>query len=138
MQSSVGYLNGYTELWGTPGLKPMTAYNLNGSYILKQKYIFNLFFMHTSDYFVQAPYQSTERLALIYKNTNWNYMQLWGVNLILPFKAGNWLDSRLTMTGMQMLNVAITSLTFPLTGENGSSVVRWTTRLKSIKTSLSS
>ena len=102
MQSSVGYLNGYTELWGTPGLKPMTAYNLNGSYILKQKYIFNLFFMHTSDYFVQAPYQSTERLALIYKNTNWNYMQLWGVNLILPFKAGNWLDSRLTMTGMQM------------------------------------
>lgn len=44
MQSSVGYLNGYTELWGTPGLKPMTAYNLNGSYILKQKYIFNLFF----------------------------------------------------------------------------------------------
>ena len=58
--------------------------------------------MHTSDYFVQAPYQSTERLALIYKNTNWNYMQLWGVNLILPFKAGNWLDSRLTMTGMQM------------------------------------
>ena len=75
MQSSVSYLNGYTELWGTPGLKPMTAYNLNGSYILKQKYIFNLFFMHTSDYFVQAPYQSTERLALIYKNTNWNYVR---------------------------------------------------------------
>ena len=45
MQSSVSYLNGYTELWGTPGLKPMTNYNLNGSYILKQKYIFNLFFM---------------------------------------------------------------------------------------------
>lgn len=38
MQSSVSYLNGYTELWGTPGLKPMTNYNLNGSYILKQSY----------------------------------------------------------------------------------------------------
>ncbi|WP_455584391.1 TonB-dependent receptor domain-containing protein [Bacteroides sp.] len=102
MQSSVTYLNGYTELLGTPGLKPMTTYNLNGSYILKQKYIFNLFFMHTSDYFIQAPYQSTERLVLIYKNMNWNYMQLWGANIILPFKAGSWLDSRVTLTGMQM------------------------------------
>ena len=102
MQSSVSYLNGYTELWGTPGLKPMTNYNLNGSYILKQKYIFNLFFMHTPDYFIQTPSQSTDRLALIYKNTNWNYMQLWGANIILPFKTGNWLDSRLTVAGMQM------------------------------------
>ena len=102
MQSSVSYLNGYTELWGTPGLKPMTNYNLNGSYILKQKYIFNLFFMHTPDYFIQTPYQSTDRLVLIYKNTNWNYMQLWGANIILPFKTGNWLDSRLTVAGMQM------------------------------------
>lgn len=102
MQSSVSYLNGYTELWGTPGLKPMTSYNLNGSYILKQKYIFNLFFTHALDYFAQTPYQSTERLALIYKNTNWNYMQSWGANVIIPFKVGSWLDSRLTLTGMQV------------------------------------
>lgn len=102
MQSSVSYLNGYTELWGTPGLKPMTSYNLNGSYILKQKYIFNLFFMQALDYFAQTPYQSTERLALIYKNTNWNYMQSWGVNVIVPFTVGRWLDSRLTLTGMQV------------------------------------
>lgn len=102
MQSSVSYLNGYTELWGTPGLKPMTTYNLSGSYILRQKYIFNLFFTHTSDYFTQAAYQSTDRLALIYKNTNWNYMRLWGATLLLPFKAGNWLDSRVTLVGMQM------------------------------------
>lgn len=102
MQSSVSYLNGYTELWGTPGLKPMTTYSLNGSYILKQKYIFSLFFTHSPDYFIQTAYQSTERLALIYKNTNWNYMRLWGANVILPFKAGSWLESRLTLTGMQM------------------------------------
>lgn len=102
MQSSVSYLNGYTELWGTTGLKPMTNYNLNGSYIWNQKYIFNLFFTHTSNYFTQAAYQSTDRLALIYKNTNWNYMQIWGANIILPFKVGNWLDSRLTLVGMQM------------------------------------
>ena len=102
MQSSVSYLNGYTELWGTPSLKPMTNYNLNGSYIFMKKYIFSLFFTHTSDYFTQAAYQSTDRLALIYKNTNWNYMQVWGANIIFPFKAGNWLDSRFTLVGMQM------------------------------------
>lgn len=102
MQSAVSYIDGYTELWGTPGLRPMTSYNLNGNYILKQKYNFGLFFIHTADYFVQAAYQSTDRLVLIYKTMNWDYMQLWGVNAVLPFKTGSWLDSRLTLTGMQM------------------------------------
>lgn len=101
MQSSVTYLNGYSELQGTPGLRPMTNYNLNGTYILKQKYIFGLFYTHTSDYFAQSPYQDTDRLALIYKNTNWNYMRMIGANLILLFSMGNWYDARLTLAGMQ-------------------------------------
>lgn len=101
MQSSVTYLNGYSELQGTPGLRPMTNYNLNGTYILKQKYIFGLFYTHTSDYFAQSPYQDTDRLALIYKNTNWNYMRMIGANLILPFSIRNWYDARLTLAGMQ-------------------------------------
>ena len=101
MQSSVTYLNGYSELQGTPGLRPMTNYNLNGTYILKQKYIFGLFYTHTSDYFAQSPYQATDRLALIYKNTNWNYMRMIGANVILPFSIGNWYDARLTLVGMQ-------------------------------------
>lgn len=101
MQSSVTYLNGYSELQGTPGLRPMTNYNLNGTYILKQKYIFGLFYMHTSDYFAQTPYQATDRLALIYKNTNWNYMRMIGANVILPFSIENWYDARLTLVGMQ-------------------------------------
>lgn len=88
MQSSVTYLNGYSEIQGTPGLRPMTTYSLNGNYILKQKYIFGLFYKHTSDYFAQAPYQATDRLALIYKNTNWNYMRMIGANVILPFSLG--------------------------------------------------
>lgn len=101
MQSSVTYLNGYSELQGTPGLRPMTNYNVNGTYILKQKYILGIFYMYTSDYFAQSPYQSTERLALIYKNTNWNFMRMLGFNIILPFSAGNWYDARLTLVGMQ-------------------------------------
>lgn len=100
MQSSVTYLNGYSEIQGTPGLRPMTNYNLNGNYILKQKYIFGLFYKHTTDYFAQSPYQANDRLALIYKNTNWNYMRMTGANIILPFSAGNWYDARLTLVGM--------------------------------------
>ena len=79
----------------------MTNYNLNGTYILKQKYIFGLFYTHTSDYFAQTPYQATGRLALIYKNTNWNYMRMIGANVILPLSMGNWYDARLTLVGMQ-------------------------------------
>ena len=79
----------------------MTNYNLNGTYILKQKYIFGLFCTHTSDYFAQTPYQATGRLALIYKNTNWNYMRMIGANVILPLSMGNWYDARLTLVGMQ-------------------------------------
>lgn len=101
MQSSVTYLNGYSELQGSPGLRPMTNYDLNGTYILKQKYIFGLFYTHISDYFAQIPYQATDRLALIYKNTNWNYMHMTGINVILPLSIGNWYDAKLTLVGME-------------------------------------
>ena len=116
MQSSVTYLNGYSEIQGTPGLRPMTTYSLNGNYILKQKYIFGLFYKHTSDYFAQSPYQATDRLALIYKNTNWNYMRMIGANVILPFSLGNWYDARLTCRHGK--NV-ISSLTYLSTERNG-------------------
>lgn len=32
---------------------------------------------------------------------NWNFMRMWGANIIIPFKTGNWYDTRLTMMGMQ-------------------------------------
>lgn len=102
MQASVTHLNGYSELQGTPGLRPVTTYELNANYIWKQKYIFGLFFTHAADYFIQVPYQATDRLALIYKEMNWNYQRMWGANVILPFKAGRWLDTRLTLVGLRM------------------------------------
>ena len=119
MQSSVTYLNGYSEIQGTPGLRPMTNYNLNGNYILKQKYIVGLFYKHTSDYFAQSPYQATDRLALIYKNTNWNYMRMIGANIIVPFSMGNWYDARLTLVGMQARQKCDQFLTYLLIVRNG-------------------
>lgn len=48
-------------------LKPSTDYSANLNYILKNKYIFSLAYDYQPDLFQQLAYQSTERLALIYK-----------------------------------------------------------------------
>ena len=102
MQSSISYVDGYSELHGSPGLRPATNYNLNATYIYQRKYILGAFYSYTKDYFAQSPYQSSERLALIYKNMNWNYMQSAGLNLIVPINIGSWLRTRLIGVGMYL------------------------------------
>jgi hypothetical protein len=99
MNGSIGYVNGYTEVHGNPQLKPAKDYSTQLNYILKSKYIFGLYASYEDDYFVQLPYQSPDRLALIYKTTNFDYKQTLGINLITPFNIRNTLNSRLTMTG---------------------------------------
>lgn len=101
-QSSISYLDGYSEVWGTPGLRPIKIYNANASYILHRKYVFTLFFNRSNDYFVQDAYQSTERLMLVYQNLNWNYSQRMGVQTVLPFTVAKWYDTKVTLIGMQM------------------------------------
>ena len=102
MQATVNYLDGYSELHGSPGLRPLTTYNMNVNYIYKQKYVAGLFYIYNDKLFGQAPYQSSERLVLIYKMLNWNYLAEMGVNFVLPVKVGNWLDSRATLAGLYM------------------------------------
>lgn len=94
MQSSVSYINGYSEIWGTPGLRPQTNYSVNANYVVKQKYVFGAYFSRTQDQFMQTAYQSTERLAMIYKMMNWNYTQYVGLMATVPFRIGTWWDSR--------------------------------------------
>ncbi len=97
MKPSVSYINGYSETLGSPGLRPETTYRLNANYIVKQKYVFGLFFVRTKDEFMQVPYQSTERLALIYMTTNWNYSQYAGFMSSVPFRVGRWWESCATL-----------------------------------------
>jgi hypothetical protein len=99
MNGSIGYMNGYTEVHGNPQLKPAKDYSAQLVYILKSKYIFALYASYDDDYFVQIPYQSPDRLALIYKVPNFDYRQDLGINLITPFNIGNTVNSRLTTTG---------------------------------------
>lgn len=100
MVSSISYVDGYSEIHGSPGIRPATNYNLNATYIYNRKYIASLFYSYTNDYFAQSPYQSTEKLTLIYKNMNWNYMQNTGINIIIPISAGDWFETRFTGVGM--------------------------------------
>lgn len=102
MQGAVSYIDGYSEIHGTPGLRPSRSYEAQAVYIYRQKYIFVLFWNERPDYFVQTAWQASDRLALIYQSLNWNFNRQWGANAVLPFRIGRWLDSRLTLTGMRM------------------------------------
>ena len=102
MQQSTSYIDGYSEIQGTPGLRPSKSYNGQAMYMYKQKYIFMLFWNEMPDYFDQAAWQASDRLALVYQTLNWETNRQWGANLIVPFRIGKWLDSRMTLTGLRM------------------------------------
>lgn len=102
MQSSISYLDAYSEIQGTPGLRPMSNYNLAATYILKNKYIITAFLNYQKDYFMQQAYQASDRLALIYKTENWNFLSQLGVNVIVPFRVGSFLNSNLSLVGYRL------------------------------------
>ena len=99
MTSSISYLNGYMEIHGNPALQPYKDYSMNLSYILKSKYVFTAYINYNDDYFVQLPYQSSDKLALIYKTTNFDYKQQIGINAAIPLRLGTAINSRFVFSG---------------------------------------
>lgn len=99
MHGATSYMNGYAELQGNRDLRPSKDYSAQLSYIFKGKYILTAYTNYADDYFVQLPYQSSERLALIYKTLNWDNKLTVGINLTIPFKPLEPIDSRLTLNG---------------------------------------
>jgi hypothetical protein len=99
LHGGISYLNGYAELHGNPLLKPYREYSGQLSYILKSKYILTAFYQYMKDYSAQLPYQAPDRLALIYQSLNFDYKQMAGLNLIIPFNIARPLESRLTLNG---------------------------------------
>lgn len=101
VQDAISYLGGgYSEIHGSPFLKPAQDYELKMTYILKSKYIFSAWFNHIKDYSTQTLYQSSQRLVEIYKYLNFDYRQQAGIQASVPFKIKNWLNSRLTLIGV--------------------------------------
>ena len=96
----MSYLGGgYSEIQGNPLLKPAKFYQVSLNYVLKSKYVFAAWFNHNKDYAVQTLYQSPRELLEIYRSVNFDFLQQAGVQASVPFKAGKWLDSRLTLMG---------------------------------------
>lgn len=90
---------GYSEIIGNPDLSPASSWFAQFIYLFKNKYMLAAWFGHTDDYFVQTQYLDPNLLKSIFKWVNFDYQQTAGLQLAIPFKAGQWLDSRLTVTG---------------------------------------
>lgn len=99
MQNTTSYLNGYTEIQGNTDLRPVKNYSFQLNYIWKSKYIFTLFANYTDDFFCQIPYQSSDRLMLIYKTLNFNYSAKLGFNMMIPFRISRIFESRFILNG---------------------------------------
>lgn len=99
MQNTTSYLNGYTEIQGNTDLRPAKNYSFQLNYIWKGKYIFTLFANYTDDFFCQIPYQSSDRLMLIYKTLNFNYSAKLGFNMMIPFRISRIFESRFILNG---------------------------------------
>ena len=103
VQDVISYLGGgYSEIHGNPLLKPAIDYSTSLTYILKSKYVFRAWFNHTKDRAVQTLYQSPDELLELYKYLNFDFEQQAGLQASVPFKAGRWLNSRLTLLGLWM------------------------------------
>ena len=97
--SNVFYSSTYTEIHGNPDLKPCSYYNLNLMWLIKRRYTLMAFANLKPDYFVQLPYQTTDRMAVIMKETNFDYSNSFGLQASAIFSAGKWLNGNVFAVG---------------------------------------
>lgn len=97
--SNVFYSSTYSEIHGNPDLKPFAYYNVNLMWQIKRRYTLMVFASLKPDYFVQLPYQTTERMAVIMKETNFDYSNSYGLQASVIFNAGKWLNGNVFAVG---------------------------------------
>ena len=98
--SNVFYSSTYTEIHGNPDLKPFSYYNINLMWQIKRRYTLMAFASLKPDYSVQLPYQPTDRMAVILKETNFNYENSFGLQASAIFSAGKWLNGNVFAVGI--------------------------------------
>ena len=98
--SNVFYSSTYTEIHGNPDLKPFSYYNVNLMWQIKRRYTLMAFASLKPDYSVQLPYQTTDRMAVILKETNFNYENSFGLQASAIFSAGKWLNGNVFAVGI--------------------------------------
>lgn len=97
--SNVFYSSTYTEIHGNPDLNPFSYYNVNLMWQIKRRYTLMAFASLKPDYFVQLPYQTTDRMAVIMKETNFDYSNSFGLQASVIFNAGKWLNGNVFAVG---------------------------------------
>ncbi|MDY6196757.1 MAG: TonB-dependent receptor [Sodaliphilus sp.] len=97
--SNVFYSSTYTEIHGNPDLKPFSYYNVNLMWQIKRRYTLMAFASLKPDYSVQLPYQTTERMAVIMKETNFDYSNSFGLQASAIFSVGKWLNGNVFAVG---------------------------------------
>ena len=96
---NVFYSSTYTEIHGNPDLKPFSYYNVNLMWQIKRRYTLMAFASLKPDYSVQLPYQTTDRMAVIMKETNFDYSNSFGLQASAIFSAGKWLNGNVFAVG---------------------------------------
>ena len=97
--SNVFYSSTYSEIHGNPDLKPFSYYNVNLMWQIKRRYTLMAFASLKPDYSVQLPYQTTDRMAVIMKETNFDYSNSFGLQVSAIFSAGKWLNGNVFAVG---------------------------------------
>jgi hypothetical protein len=97
--SSIFYSSAYSEIWGNPDLRPNSEYDIDFIWQLRQRYTFIAYAKYLPDYSVQLAYQPSDRMAVIMKETNFNYMNVYGLQASARFSAGKWLNGTVMATG---------------------------------------
>ncbi len=97
--SSIYYSSTYSEIHGNPDLKPYSYYNVNLMWQIKRRYTLMAFASLKPDYSVQLPYQTADRMAVIMKETNFDYVNTFGLQASAMFSAGKWLNGNVYAVG---------------------------------------
>ncbi len=107
--------NSYME--GNPFLQPAITNSFELSYILKQKYYFNLFFHSTHNELGEIPILNKTEYAYKYLSVNFNNSYDWGFSTYLPIDIKPWWKSYLSLTaGFNGTNSLIDSNSYKTTG----------------------
>ncbi len=99
IMSSVMYGSMYTEQWGNPDLMPCSDYNVSLMWQMKRRYTLTLSADLQPDYFTQLPYQTSDRMAVILKEINFDYNRTIMLNASAMFSAGKWLNGNVFAVG---------------------------------------
>ena len=99
IMNSIYYSSTYTEIWGTPELRPSRSYDLDLMWQHGQNYSFGAFASFNPDFFVQLAYQPSDRMAVVMKEVNFDHRNQFGLMATAQFRAGSWLNGNVTAIG---------------------------------------